>query len=219
MNQLVPRHQPLEPAALDKLEEIAAKHFVVREKTVQKRVPVTDDLGNVYRWEFDLVPEGVEIFIHGEPDQKLLDAVNRPATKPLIMAHLSKLSAHKRYTQGEAGLQIVITDIASHLEGVSEYALVKVLRDLQLDPSPFWPDTGTIVARVRDFSDQLRWATESRGKAPEKPRDDKPEPFVKPELAHRQRVVAISAALLSGKALEELPEEDQVFWKEIRKNA
>lgn len=169
---LATRPQPLTLETFERLEHHVNKHFSVREKFVSKSVPKLDNEGNIYGWERDLVPAGYELFVKEKPDQKLLDAMKRPATQEAIVKHLTRLSMHKKFTDGNSGFKIVLGDLCEFLSGMSEYAVMKVCERFILDTSSKWfPQTAEIVSAVRSLEDQLRYV----GEAPKPKAEPQPE--------------------------------------------
>lgn len=167
MNQLTvlePREKPLTVEAFEKIEEVLHRHFEVKTLTAAQSVPKVDAQGEIYGWEIRAVPVGVGIKAKGEVDTRIVDAVQRPATKAAINFHLTKLSAHKRTTQGGMAFKIILSDAERDLEGCSEWAVMKAYDKLRNEPGDFFPSLKTIVDTVKWFDAGAR----SMGNTPAK---------------------------------------------------
>jgi hypothetical protein len=158
MNQLTtlePRQAPITPEDFQKLEAVIEKSFDLRPVYKSIRRPVADDNGNVYRWEHDVEEVGLSLSQKTEADQRLLDAMRRPATAQIIAYHLTRLSAHKRNTKGGTAFQVIVEDLKRDLDGVSEWALVKAYEDLRKEEGDFFPSANHIAERVKYYQGAL----------------------------------------------------------------
>lgn len=147
------RPKPLSASDFAKIEDIIITTCKTEEIRRDKKIPVLDENGIPYRWEFDTEIVGIQITKTDQTDPRLIEAIQRPATIEAILYHFTRLAAHKRNTKGETGFQILLEDIANDLRYASEWAIVKACIDLRNDPSPFFPDHKTIIDKV-DFYDK-----------------------------------------------------------------
>jgi len=157
------REKPLTMEEFSKLELHASRFMTIREKLVSKPVPRVGSDGEVYGWERDLVTSGVEVFFKTQPDDRVMEAISRPATRQAIGMHLQRLYDHKPYGRGVSGWQTVVEDLIHDLDGCSEWALLKACEGFRLDTElTFFPDTAKIVSAVRSLDEQIRWAYAGR---------------------------------------------------------
>lgn len=170
MNQITVvqyRDKPLTVEAFGKLEALANRFMSIREKTVGKSMPVFDHNDEIIRWEYQLVPCGMEVFFKTEPDQAVMASIRRPATPEAIGIHLTRLCQHRPYGRGQEGWGMVVEDLMRDLAGCSEWALMKVCEGYRLQrgkDTTFFPATADLVAAVKALDDQIRWTGESRAK-------------------------------------------------------
>jgi hypothetical protein len=164
MNQITAyREKPLTVEEFGKLDRAANACFSIRTKTIGKTVPVCDHGGEIIRWEYDLVPVGLEVFRKAEPSPVLLESLQRPGTRQAIVTHLTRLCQHKPYGRGPEGFGIVMEDMTRDLEGCSEWALAKICEQMRLDREiEFFPDTARLVHEVRELSERISWEGRER---------------------------------------------------------
>ena len=152
------RENPLNEQQFKNLEMAFKNNFSFKQKTIRKSIPKVDNNGDIYGWEYDLIPCGHEIFKKGSPDKQLLEALLRPATNSAIGKHLTRLEQHKVYTKGQEGFQIILEDMIHDLKGVSEFAIIKICENFRLDTKDkYFPLTASLVSEIKNFDDQLRW--------------------------------------------------------------
>lgn len=164
------REHPLTVEEFRKLETTAARFMTVKEKLMGKSMPVADHAGEIYRYEHQLVSTGAEVFFKGEPDERVLESIMRPATRQAIAMHLTNLTLHKAYARGKEGFQIVVEDIIHDLNGCSEWALIKSCESFRLQRgNKFFPDTADLVHAVRNLDESVRWAYAARPSAKSMP--------------------------------------------------
>ncbi len=157
------RENPLTLEDFKKLEIHAAKYLTVREKMVSKSVPKVDHHGETYGWEYDLIPQGMEIFFKSQPPDALMESLQRPATRQAIGIHLQHLYDHRPYGRGDAGWQTVVENLIHDLSGCSEWAILKACEMFRLSRGgKFFPDTADLVYTVKNLDEQLRWAYAAR---------------------------------------------------------
>lgn len=159
MNQIVthePRQQPLTAEKFLQLEAAIEKSFTAKPVFTSIRVPVKDDLGNIYRWEHDLIETGLSLVPNGNPDPRLVDAMKRPATAQAIALHLKRLESHKRHVRGGFSWQVIVEDAVKDLIGVSEWAVMKAYDRLRKTEGDFFPSVNEIVKAVRFYDDALK---------------------------------------------------------------
>lgn len=164
MNQITTyREKPLSMEEYSRLEAHAGKYLSIREKLVSKSVPKVDSAGEIYGWEHDLVPQGVDVFFKAEPDERLMESLQRPATRQAIGIHLQRLYDHRPYGRGDAGWLTVVEDLIHDLSGCSEWALLKTCETFRLQQGArFFPETADLVAAVKRLDESLRWAYAAR---------------------------------------------------------
>lgn len=172
------RPAPLTAEEYRRLDALAEKAISIKEKLMPKSVPVMDTNGEIYRWERDLVPCGIEVHFRIEPDERLMESLMRPAAPTAIAKHLTDLAAHKPYGRGEGGFQVIVRDMLHDLAGCSEWALLKTCEHFRLSRnSRFFPDSADLVHAAKSLDEQVRWAYASRGKpAMEQARTPSPQP-------------------------------------------
>lgn len=197
------REKPLSMEEFSKLETYAEKCMTIREKHVSKSVPKTDADGNIYGWERDLVPAGKEVFFKSEPDERVMEAIMRPATKEAIFIHITRLSEHKPYGRGASGWQTIVEDLIHDLNGSSEWAIIKACEQFRLTKGmTFFPDTAELVHSIRNLDEQVRWAYAAR------PSSKKPEQTVEPVAKpspktnrRKAKMMGLVAKQVAGKML------------------
>lgn len=168
MNELTQyREKPLTLEDFSKLENLASRFMAVKEKTISKPVPVADNDGNIYRWEYDLIPVGTDVCFTGNPDERVMDAIMRPATRQAVAIHLARLCQHKPYARGHEGFQVVVEDMLHDLDGCSEWAVIKTCEHFRLSRTTrFFPDTADFVDGIKKLDDSIRVAYANRQPAP-----------------------------------------------------
>lgn len=170
------REKPLSIEDFHKLESLAQKHLVFKERLVSKSVPKVDSQGNTYGWERDLVPMGTEVQFRSAPPENLMDSLQRPATRQAIAKHLTDMAAHRPYARGEGGFLTVVQDLINDLNGCSEWAILKTCETFRLQKGEkFFPNTAELVHAVKSLDESLRWAYAARPSQKKKP-DAKTEP-------------------------------------------
>lgn len=148
---LPPRETPLTVPDFAKLEELVARDCEIKPIYKHGTKKFKDADGFVYREEFDLIETGLEIRALTEIDQRLAEAIQRPATPTGAIYHFTRLAATKRNTRGNTGFQVALEDLAYDLRGKSEWAIMKACEFFRKDPSPFFPDHSAILEKVELF--------------------------------------------------------------------
>lgn len=146
------RPNPLSDRDLDKIDN--ALLGVCESKDVYGQVPVRDAKGEIIDWKFDKI--GRRQIYNPTMRSDLRDALLRPASRKTIAYWLSRLGSHKRVTTGGEALAVRVSDISSELEGVSEWAVVQVYRDLWQQDGAFYPESGNILKMIREKDQDLR---------------------------------------------------------------
>lgn len=164
MNQITTyREKPLTMEEFSRLEAYAEKFITVKEKLISKSVPKVDTNGEVYGWERDLVPQGTEVFFKAEPDERLMDSLQRPATRQAIGVHLQRLYDHRPYGRGDSGWLTVVEDLIHDLNGCSEWSILKTCETFRLQRGArFFPETADLVHVIKALDEGLRWAYAAR---------------------------------------------------------
>lgn len=145
---LEPRTLALSQDDFLKIEKSLEATFDLQPVYEATRIPIVNDNGEVYRHEHGVDLVGMKAIPIGTPNPKLLAALLRPATKDHIAAHLTRLSAHRRWTRGDYAFGIVVEDISRTLAGTSEWAILKACAELW--PSGKWfPETEDVLAAAR----------------------------------------------------------------------
>jgi hypothetical protein len=156
----------------------AERVVCIREKISGKSIPVKDNDGNVYRWEYDLVRCGSEVHFREQPSADLLKFILQPATDAQIGKMLFDLVAHKPFSRGEEAFAVVTRDLAKDLAGCSGWAIKKICEKFRRDITErFFPDTAVFVFEVRALNDQLRCNSDT---AARQKRNDPPQPVAEP---------------------------------------
>lgn len=155
MNQLAtlePRQSPLSKEDFGKIEALIERNYRLKPKTEGRSMPKVDAEGNIYGWEYQTVEAGLALIpLTQAVDRRLVEAVQRPATRQIIAYHLTRLSAHKRNTRGGFGFQVIVEDACRDLEGCSEWAICKAYDELRRAESPFFPDLVEIEKAVNRY--------------------------------------------------------------------
>lgn len=167
MNQIITyREKPLSMEEYSKLELHAGKYITVKEKLIRKNTPKVDEHGEVYGWEYDLVSCGSEVFFKTEPEERLMEALQRPATRQAIGVHLQRLYDHRPYARGNSGWQTVVEDLIHDLNGCSEWAILKTCESFRKQKgATFFPQTADLIMEVKRLDESLRWAYAARPSA------------------------------------------------------
>jgi hypothetical protein len=169
MNQLTvlePRQAPITTEDFNKIEALIEKSFHVGTITEGRQVPQVDTEGDIYGWEFQSVPIGIVLHPRGEVDTRLIDAIQRPATRQQIAYHLTRLSAHKRNAKGATAFQVIIEDACVDLQGRSEWAIVKACDSLRKSEGDFFPSLNDI-RKEAEWYDRAAQNIRERKKEPE----------------------------------------------------
>ena len=145
------RETPLTVADFGKLEQLIEQVCTVKPITKLVSVPLKYHDGYIYGWGSDLEYVGTQIIAHEDLDQRLIDAIQRPATAVNTIYHFTRLAAIKRNTRGDIGFQVVLEDLAYDLRGKSEWAMMKAAEYFRAQPSPFFPDFRDIIEKVEQF--------------------------------------------------------------------
>lgn len=153
---LSPRPHPLSVADFSKLETLVDEHCEV--KPILKNVsnPKKDPDGHIYGWTFETEVQGISITPCENMDQRIIDALNRPASIECLVYHFTRLAAVKRNTKGDTAFQIMLEDLAYDLKGKSEWAVMKACEFFRKQESPFFPDHAQIMAQVNIFDRAAR---------------------------------------------------------------
>ncbi len=142
---LEPRTLALSQDDFFKIEKSLEETFFLQPVYESTRIPIVNDNGEVYRHEHGVYIVGMNAKPIKTPNPRLLAAILRPATKDHIAAHLTRLSAHRRWTRGDYAFGIVVEDISRALAGTSEWAVFKACDELW--PSGKWfPETEVVLA-------------------------------------------------------------------------
>ena len=156
------RQGALEGQELQALRSKVAEHFSIRPKVSYKTVYKRDKYGAVIGQDVVTVDEGLQIFEKKQPSAVLVAQMAMKAHPMSIGKHFTRLSHHKRFTHGSAAFDQVLYDLMEFLKDVSEMAIVQAVDEYILDnSSPYFPDTATLVARIRTFDDQIKWALDA----------------------------------------------------------
>lgn len=145
------RENPLTVADFAKIEQLIEKSCSVKPTRRSVSVAKKDADGFIYAWGFELEDTGMQIIALEDLDQRLIEAIQRPAAAVNTIYHFTRLAATKRNTRGDAGFQVVLEDLAYDLRGKSEWAMMKACEFFRAQPSPFFPDHSEIIAKVEDF--------------------------------------------------------------------
>lgn len=203
-NSLSVRPSALTVEDAGKIDNLLNTHWTVKRRWKTVRVPdERDELGLVTRWRDDLIEDGWNAEAIGTPDPRLVEAIQRPAAVDYVVAHLTRLAAHLRFTKGAKAWQIVVDDVARDLGMVSEWALVRACAELRAADSPFFPDTPALLAKVREWDDFAKRLSALREEPESAPRiEDKG--WQKPDAAAKARVAKImhDGGLHAGKCAE-----------------
>ena len=156
MNELIlqPRQSALSLDDYEKLNTLADASFSFKPTFTSSSMPIKDDLGNIVSWEAAIVETGSTLQITGNPDRRLVDALQRPAPAGYIVAHLTRLGAHLRHTKGAAAFTIVTEDVARDMAGMSEWAVVKTCEEFRHGNKPFFPDTPELIACLKKWAER-----------------------------------------------------------------
>lgn len=105
-------------------------------------------------------PNGYEpgplIEINYTPNGKLTAAeqadivaeLKRKPSKKIVLEHLAKLAAHRKYTGGD-GFAFVMADVSAYLVEYSELAIKNAMDELKKQDSPWFPTTNEILIEVK----------------------------------------------------------------------
>lgn len=148
---LQPREKPLSVTDFAKIETLIEENCTVKTARRLKSVPLKDADGFIYAWASELESLGTEIVVNQELDQRLIEAIQRPAKSVNTIYHFTRLAATKRNTRGDAGFQVILEDLAYDLRGKSEWAMIKACEYFRKQPSPFFPDHHQILEKVEQF--------------------------------------------------------------------
>jgi hypothetical protein len=165
------RNQPLEFSEFEKLDDLAKRNISFRTRCLPMLVWDTDEYGDKVQRR-SMVETAPELFANGEIDQRLLDSLRRAAPSKSILAHFSRLAAHKPYGRGNEGWAIVLEDLCKDLNGISEYAVIKSCEHFRKDPSiTFFPDTALLQRHILDLDFALRNLRDQQKQGIEAPRE------------------------------------------------
>ena len=197
------RKQELSEEQGNVLMQMFEQHY--RLETVDRKIPLKDEEGRIYGWEHDF--EKVGYSVRGGAPTKLVEAVQRPASIQHIAAHLTRLSAHKRWSKGSA-FEHFLEDAMRALAGVSEFAVVKACDEFHKQRNPFYPDTGELIQAV------LRW-DEWVNPRPKKEKPKKEE-FVS-NLTQKEKRQGMKMVKLSLKGAKTRREQQYIdTWQRVR---
>lgn len=150
------RNKPLEMDEFEKLDVLAEKNITFKKRFVDIVVWVTDEYGEK-KQQRDLVERGSELFVRRDIDQRLIDSLRRQAPAKSMIVHFTRLAQHKPFGRGNEGWAIVLEDLCKDLQGMSEYAIIKVCEQYRQDTEiTFFPDTAKLQTRIRDLDASLR---------------------------------------------------------------
>lgn len=173
MNQLTtlePREKPLSVEDYQKLETLLASNYKILTDLVS--VPLVDTHGEVYGWRKEARQVGIAI-TSDTLDPRVIQAVQRPATKKAIGVHLTRLAAHKHNARGGIAFQVIVEDACRDLEGCSEWAVMKAYDRLRNEPGDFFPSLKTIVDTVKWFDAGAKSMGEKKETKQERPAEQK----------------------------------------------
>lgn len=149
------RQVPLDTTGIEKIDLALAKCVREYQKPRYGSKPLTDKHGNIYRHEFDIVGYEPQLEIQAPLDQRLLEAIQRPAPNTHIVYHLTRLAAHLHDTRGIVSAA-VFEDIANDLRGISEWAVILACRELRAEKDRiYFPTTGQILDTTRRHQRQI----------------------------------------------------------------
>lgn len=210
------RPKPLTRDEFQKLETLAAKFMTVREKVISKSVPKVDANGDIYAWEHDLVPSGVEVFFKADPDDRVMESLFRLASDTAIAKALTDLEAHRTYGRGNAGWGTVLRDLVNDLAGCSEWALIKTCEKFRHESGGrFFPQTSDLVRSVKNLDEQARWAYAARPSS--KAAEQKPIPEPAPKKTPKSKRHVARLVKLARKPRENWTKWEQRFYASLSK--
>ena len=159
----VAAHRPtaLTEADFSRLDELASNVISFSEREFYDLIWVKDEYGDpVQRPANVYTLPTVNLRANGI-DPKLAESLLRPCNQATIGKHLFRLSCHKPYARGPEAWRVIISDLCRDLEGMSEYAIVKVCEYYRTQATTtYFPDTAALVARIRALDEGLRNASE-----------------------------------------------------------
>lgn len=119
--------------------------------------------------EYVLESMGFETVMTSDEKQAALDILrpmNAPFDRSMIMALLTRLLAHKQFTDKQENLiQIFMEDVTSYLERHSHYAVAQGIESAKRDPSPWFPTLGKILEYVEAHEKDLNLRLDQASKA------------------------------------------------------
>lgn len=184
------REAPLTLDAFDKLHSLAEEKLDFKKKYVRKILVGVDEYGERAE-KTDYVESGIEIFSKGhEIPEKLIQSLRRPAKKEHISVHLVRLELHKRYARGKQAWAIVMNDLCGDMADLSEYAIIRACEDFRKSTeNNFFPDTGKLQARARDYDFAIR--NLDAPKKENKSKQETPEVLIKKTTKSKRRVALL----------------------------
>lgn len=150
------RPSPLTPQEYDVLDKKAGEVLSFKDRAISMLRWEKDEYGDPVQRKYE-VTGGPEVFKKGEVSDRLLLSMTRPVHPKHLAVHLTNLSYHKPWTRGSEAWRVVVADMMVDLEGVSEYAIIKICEMFRRDPElHYFPDTALLVKKARDLDWSLR---------------------------------------------------------------
>lgn len=209
------RKQPLAPEDYDILDKKAGHCLSFRERTTSILKWEKDEYGDLVQRRIPM-PAGPEVFKKGEVSDALYASLTRPVHPTHLAVHLTNLSYHKPWTRGTEAWRVVVADLMADLEGVSEYAVIKIFEMFRRDPDlHYFPDTAVLIKRVRDLDWSLKNVNVDKP-APRPQQREEPQLPVKNQKS-RKRVAQIMK--IGGRAPEKWTRWEKRFMDAIKAKA
>lgn len=142
------RPAPLEPSEIEAIDQALQRHYKITKSPVYGYKTTRDADGEITGSEYDVVGQSDSYELITPPPERLRDAIMRPASTRHVVAHLTRLAAHRRDTRGAAALSVALEEIAIDLGSVSEWAVVTACREMRGKPG-WYPQTTEIMDTIR----------------------------------------------------------------------
>lgn len=151
---VLPRQNPLGEADFLQIEKDIEQNASRTEQPIYGSLVTRDKSGEIVSREFDRI--GTRVVFSGFQNIPVstLQEIQRPATMSSIIYHLTRLAVHRRHADGPEALGVRVSDLASDLRGVSEWAIVSACRDLRKF-GRFFPTNEEILKAVAVYTDQI----------------------------------------------------------------
>jgi len=209
------RQAPLAPVDYDILDKKAEQVLAFRDRIVTVLEWTRDEYGDPVQRKIE-VPAGPEVFKKGEVSDRLFEALTRPVHPTHLAVHLTNLSYHKPWTRGSEAWRVVVSDMMIDLEGVSEYAIIKVCEMFRRDHElHYFPDTAVLVKKARD----LDWSLRNVNVDKPKPMPQKREEPQLPVKNHKSRKRVARIMKIGGRPPEKWTQWEKRFMDAIKRKA